>query len=119
MTAAARRRATPSGDCSNAMAALFAVPSRPRCAPPRRRPEWSSPQLAKEMGRRLGKTLTAAGLRQTLHRAREKFADLLLEEVAHSLEAPTAERLAEELLDVGLLDYCRPALERRGHRERE
>src|SRR5262249_17465861 len=76
-------------------------------------PDWSSAQLAQEMGRRLGKAVTAAGLRQTLHRAREKFADLLLEEVAHSLEEPTAERLEEELLDLGLLDYCRPALGRR------
>jgi len=77
-------------------------------------PDWSSARLAEEMGRRLGKAVTAAGLRQTLHRAREKFADLLLEEVAHTLEAPTAERLGEELLDLGLLDYCRPALERLG-----
>lgn len=75
--------------------------------------EWSSEQLAEEVGRRLGKALTAAGVRQTLHRAREKFADLLLEEVAHSLESPTAEHLEEELLDLGLIDYCRPALERR------
>jgi RNA polymerase sigma factor (sigma-70 family) len=81
--------------------------------------DWSSAQLAKEMGRRLGKTPTAAGVRQTLHRAREKFAELLLEEVAHSLEAPTAERLAEELLDLGLLDYCRPALEKRRHGKSE
>lgn len=76
-------------------------------------PEWSSEQLAEEMSRRLAKPLTAAGVRQTLHRAREKFADLLLEEVAHSLKSPTLEHLEEELLDLGLIDYCRPALERR------
>src|SRR5262249_31180178 len=76
-------------------------------------PEWSSEQLAEEIGGRRGKALTAAGVRQTLHRAREKFADLLLEEVAHSLESPTTEHLEEELIDLGLIDYCRSALERR------
>jgi RNA polymerase sigma factor (sigma-70 family) len=76
-------------------------------------PGWSSEQLAAEIGRQLGKSLTSSGVRQTLHRAREKFAELLLEEVAHSLESPTVEHLEEELLDLGLIDYCRPALQRR------
>src|SRR5262249_25923126 len=76
-------------------------------------PGWSSDQLAEEMSRQLGRALTPAGVRQTLHRAREKFADLLLDEVAHSLEAPTVEYLEEELIDLGLIDYCRPALQRR------
>jgi hypothetical protein len=31
--------------------------------------------------------------------------------VAHSLENPTADKLAEELAELGLLEYCRPALE--------
>ena len=61
---------------------------------------------------RLGKTVTAVGVRQTLHRAREKFAELLLEAVADSLDAPTRERLGEELEELGLLGYCKPVLER-------
>jgi RNA polymerase sigma-70 factor (ECF subfamily) len=73
-----------------------------------------SPQLAEQLTARLGRPFTAAGVRQTLHRAREKFADLLLDELAHSLEYPQAEQLAQELVELGLLDYCRPALERRG-----
>jgi hypothetical protein len=56
--------------------------------------------------------LTAAGVRQALHRARQKFADLLLEEVAQSVEDPTPEHLERELVELGLFDYCRPALER-------
>jgi RNA polymerase sigma-70 factor (ECF subfamily) len=51
-------------------------------------------------------------VRQALHRARDRFADLLLEEIRHSLTEPTPDRLEEELLDLGLLDYCRPALDR-------
>jgi len=73
-----------------------------------------SAQLADELGAKLGKTLTAAGVRQTLHRAREQFADLLLDEVVQSLSDPDADRLEQELIDLGLLEYCRPALERRG-----
>jgi RNA polymerase sigma-70 factor (ECF subfamily) len=75
-------------------------------------PELASEPLAAQLSARLGRPLTAAGVRQSLHRARERFADLLLDEVAQTLQAPTAETLAEELGDLGLLDYCRPALDR-------
>lgn len=75
-------------------------------------PEMHSPQMAEQLAVQLGRPLTAAGIRQTLHRAREKFADLLLEEVTHSLENPTPEKLEQELIELGLFDYCQPALER-------
>jgi RNA polymerase sigma-70 factor (ECF subfamily) len=77
------------------------------------RPDMKSPQLAEALAAQWGKPLTAVGVRQTLHRAREKFAALLLEEVVHSLENAGPEQLEEELAELGLLDYCRPALERR------
>ena len=73
-------------------------------------PGLRSPELAARLGELLGKPYTAAAARQQLHRAREKFADLLLNEVAESLQKPTVEALEQELLDVGLLDYCRPRL---------
>jgi DNA-directed RNA polymerase specialized sigma24 family protein len=75
-------------------------------------PEMRSPQMAVQLTAQLGRSLTAVGVRQTLHRARRKFADLLLEEVAHSVEDPTPEHLEQELVELGLFDYCRPALER-------
>jgi DNA-directed RNA polymerase specialized sigma24 family protein len=78
------------------------------------RPELSSAQLAAELSARLGKPLTAPGVRQTLHRAREKFAELLLDEVARSLQSPDPDRLGEELAELGLLSYCQDALQRRG-----
>ena len=71
-----------------------------------------APQLAEALAARLDRAFTAAGIRQILHRSRERFAALLLDEVAHSLQSPTAEQLEEELAELGLLDYCRPALER-------
>jgi RNA polymerase sigma factor (sigma-70 family) len=76
-------------------------------------PALSSQQLAEKLSVQLGKPLTAASVRQTLHRARERFSDLLLDEVLHALENPTAEMLEQELIELGLIDYCRPALEKR------
>ena len=77
-------------------------------------PQMRSPQLAEELTVQLGRPFTAVGVRQVLHRARGKFADLLLDEVTHSLENPTAEQCVQELVELGLLEYCRPALERSG-----
>lgn len=76
-------------------------------------PELRSHEMAEQLGGLLGKTLTAAGVRKTLERARDRFADLLLEEIAQALAEPTPRDLEEELIDLNLLDHCRPALERR------
>jgi RNA polymerase sigma-70 factor (ECF subfamily) len=76
-------------------------------------PEMRSPAMAELLAAQLGRPFTAAGVRQALHRAREKFAALLLDEVKNAMEDPTTEQLVQELVDLGLLDYCRPALERR------
>ena len=65
---------------------------------------------------RLQKYLAHAGVRQILHRARERFAKLLLAEVQSSLDTLVCERVEAELVDVGLLEYCRPALEACGGR---
>jgi len=77
-------------------------------------PDLRSPQMAEQIAARLGRAFTAAGVRQILHRAREKFAGLLLDEVTQSLDRPTAEQLEQEMVELGLLDYCRPALQRHG-----
>jgi RNA polymerase sigma factor (sigma-70 family) len=76
-------------------------------------PDLRSPEMAEKLSSVLGKPVTAAGVRQVLHRAREKFAELLLYEVRQSLENPTQQRLEEELGDLGLLEYCKPALPQR------
>lgn len=75
-------------------------------------PDLRSEEMAGQLGTRLGKPLTAAALRQTLHRAREKFAEILVGEVSQTLADPTLADLEQELIDVGLHEYCRPALER-------
>jgi RNA polymerase sigma-70 factor (ECF subfamily) len=76
-------------------------------------PLLKSAELANQLGARLGKTFTVDAVRQALHRAREKFADLLLNEVVHSLDNPTLEQVEQELIDLGMHSYCRSALERR------
>lgn len=73
-------------------------------------PELRSGQMAERLGQQLGKPFTAAAVRQLLHRAREKFAEILVEEVRRSVQNP--DDLVEELAELGLLDYCRPVLNR-------
>jgi RNA polymerase sigma-70 factor (ECF subfamily) len=75
--------------------------------------EMPSPRMAEQLAVRLGKPFTAAHVRVTLHRAREKFAELLLDEVAHSLGDCTEEELVQELRALHMLKLCAPALERR------
>ena len=76
-------------------------------------PKLRSPELADALGKQLGRDISAANVRVILHRAREKFADLLLSEVVQSLDEPKLHELEEELGELKLLDYCRPALEKR------
>jgi RNA polymerase sigma-70 factor (ECF subfamily) len=77
-------------------------------------PKMHSQEMAEQLTAQLGKELTAVGVRQLLHRARIRFAELLLDEVAQTLQAPTRADLEQELSDLGLLRYCRSALSRYG-----
>jgi RNA polymerase sigma factor (sigma-70 family) len=76
-------------------------------------PELPSAGAAVQLTARLGKPFTAAHVRVTLQRAREKFAELLLAEVAHSLGACTEPELVQELHALRMLKLCTPALDRR------
>ncbi len=80
-------------------------------------PQLRSEQLAELLGTRLNRPVSAEMARKWQQRAKEKYADLLLDEVASTLSDATADQLAEELIDLGLYEYCRPAMERRlrGH----
>jgi RNA polymerase sigma-70 factor (ECF subfamily) len=77
-------------------------------------PELQAPHMAEQLAVKLGKPLTPEWIRKRLHQARAKFADYLLGIVAQTLETPAEDALEQELIDLGLLDYCRSALERRG-----
>jgi RNA polymerase sigma-70 factor (ECF subfamily) len=71
-------------------------------------------QLAARLSAERGRPYTEEGIRQLLHRARQKFAELLVEEVARSLQTAEPGRLEQELIELNLLDYCRSALPSRG-----
>jgi DNA-directed RNA polymerase specialized sigma24 family protein len=80
-------------------------------------PDLHSPQMAEQLSSVMGKPVTAGWVRQVLLRARRKFADLLLEDLAHSLEWPTTELMEQELIDLDLREHCRDAFDewRRHH----
>ena len=74
--------------------------------------EADSQQLAEILTAHLGRPLTAGNVRVLVHRAREKFAELLLKEVADSLGDGSLDQLEQELIELRLHDYCRDALAR-------
>lgn len=76
-------------------------------------PEARSPELAEGLSQALGKSINAGAVRVMLHRSRDAFADLLLEEVTNSLADSSLDAAEEELIELDLLDYCKPALDRR------
>jgi RNA polymerase sigma-70 factor (ECF subfamily) len=77
-------------------------------------PKLRAAQSAERLGEQLSRAVSAEWVYKKLHLAREKYADLLLREVAQTLAEPDPEGLEQELLDLGLLEYCRTALKRHG-----
>jgi RNA polymerase sigma-70 factor (ECF subfamily) len=76
-------------------------------------PGLRAEELARRLAASSNKILSAEALRQTLHRARETFANLLLDEVQQTLPSSDRDQLAEELIELQLIDYCRQALKNR------
>jgi RNA polymerase sigma factor (sigma-70 family) len=68
-------------------------------------PELRSPDMAAGLEKILNKPLTPAGVRQILHRARVKFAELLRDIVLGSLDTDDPEHVDQELQELGLLAY--------------
>lgn len=76
-------------------------------------PDASSTELADHIARSQGRSCTESRARQFLRRARIRFADCLVEEVARSLNSEVPEQIEAEVIDLGLLPYCRQALQKR------
>jgi RNA polymerase sigma-70 factor (ECF subfamily) len=76
------------------------------------RPERRSAELAEELSSRLGKPVSEAAVRKTLQRAREKFSELLFDEVGRSICSRALDDIEAELAALNLLTYCKPALDR-------
>jgi hypothetical protein len=73
-------------------------------------PNLHAAELAKQVSGQLGRPITAEAMRQLLHRARRRFAELLVEEVERTLDTTEPGQVAEELIDLGLMCYCRSAV---------
>jgi RNA polymerase sigma-70 factor (ECF subfamily) len=77
------------------------------------RPDASAAELAAGFAPDPGRLVTAGNVRVMLHRARARFAELLVAEVARPFGTPTPAELRDELHALGLLKLCGPALDRR------
>ena len=75
-------------------------------------PEMRSPEMAEHFSRELNKPISPEWVRKRLHYARDKFADLLVAEVARGLQDASPDRIEEELLALGLFEHCRDAVQR-------
>lgn len=73
-------------------------------------PQEDSTSLAARASQIAGRPVRAAAFRKHLSRARRTFAQLLVEEVAKTLERPTSLSVEEELIEIGLMPYLRPLL---------
>jgi hypothetical protein len=71
-------------------------------------------ELATQLSQQEGRSVTEAGARQLLRRARVRFADLLRDEVARSMGGATPQQVEEELRDLGLQAYCPPPASQKG-----
>lgn len=76
-------------------------------------PGLRSPALAVELSKRLDRPINAGNVRVLVHRARDRFADFLVETVEASLANPSRDALENELITLDLLSYCKPNLSRR------
>lgn len=68
-------------------------------------PDDDSPSLARRLSQATGREVRSDAYRQQLHRARRKFAELLVGLVGETLREADEERLAEELCELGLKGY--------------
>ena len=73
-------------------------------------PNEDSESLAARTSAAAGRPLRADAFRKQLSRARRMFAELLAEEVAATLQQPTAVEIEEELAELGLMSYLRDYL---------
>ena len=79
-------------------------------------PELDSAGLAERLSARLGKAVALGWVRVTLHRARDQFIDLLVQEVAATLQDPSPAALIQELIELGLYERCRSTMKAPGPR---
>jgi RNA polymerase sigma-70 factor (ECF subfamily) len=75
-------------------------------------PDLRSEAMAEQLTAELGRPIAATWVRQSLHRAREQFAEFLFEEIRQTLADPSLDEIEQELAVTGLHTYCKPMLEK-------
>lgn len=73
-------------------------------------PDVDSPTLAAKLSEEVGVEFRADATRQHLRRARIRFAEFLVEEIAHGLETAEPGRIQEELIALGLYNSVKDLL---------
>jgi RNA polymerase sigma-70 factor (ECF subfamily) len=73
-------------------------------------PDEDSPTLAARVSAQIGRPLRPEAFRKQLSRARHRFAQLLIDVVRQTLEGSRPGDVAEELADLGLMEYVRDYL---------
>jgi RNA polymerase sigma-70 factor (ECF subfamily) len=68
-------------------------------------PKSSSTEMATALSEIVGNSVTPEWVRQKIHRARQKFADLLIAEVRHSMNSSDEDDIQQELSELGLQKY--------------
>ena len=71
-------------------------------------PNSSSEELARLFFEQTGQKVKADWMRQTLRRARQKFGELLIEEVGKTLNSNSRQEIKDELAELGLKKYVDP-----------
>lgn len=73
-------------------------------------PDDRSEQLASRLSDELDHPVTATAVRQQLRRARLRFAEFLVREIADGIDDPTPDRIQDELISLGLFEYVKDLL---------
>lgn len=73
-------------------------------------PQDDSTQLAEKLSESAGRPIKPDTTRQQLRRARVRFAEFLVEEIADGLDQPDPERVQQELISLGLFEHIKDAL---------
>jgi DNA-directed RNA polymerase specialized sigma24 family protein len=73
-------------------------------------PDATSDELAERLSGAVQQKVSPEAARQKLHRARVKFAELLVDEIADGLQEPSADDIEAELVALGLIEYVRKLL---------
>lgn len=75
--------------------------------------DWTYAQLVDALTAETGKRIASSAVRVTLHRARRRFAEHLLNAVAASMPDTDVASLEDELISLHLIQYCRDVLRAR------